>query len=300
MKTLYVLQGPTAVGKTELSLLIAEHLGCPIISADSRQMYRDIPIGTAAPTAEEQQRVRHYFVGNLPLDASYNAAQYESEALALAEELFRHHDRLLVSGGSMMYLDALCHGIDRMPDVPPALRQELRQRVETEGLASLVADLRRLDSEYAERCDLQNPVRVVHALEMCIITGTTYSSFRRREREAAAPQRPFRIVRIGLNRPREELFDRINRRVDRMVQQGFIEEARRVSPYRHLNSLNTVGFKEMFRYLDGEWELPFTLDRIRKNTRVYAKKQLTWFLRDASVRWFHPEADRAALLALLA
>lgn len=302
MKTLFVLLGPTAVGKTEVALLMAEHLGCPVISADSRQMYRDIPIGTAAPTLEEQRRVRHYFVGNLPLDASYNAACYETDALSLIQRLFLSHDRLLLSGGSMMYVDAVCHGIDRMPDVPPELRQSLRQRLETEGLEALVDDLWRMDPAYAARCDLKNPVRVVHALEMCIATGSTYSSLRLREqegRETGSSQRPFRIVRIGLQRPRAELFQRINCRVDAMVSQGFVEEARRVMPFRQLNSLNTVGFKEMFRYLDGEWDLPFTLDRIRKNTRVYAKKQLTWFLRDDSVRWFHPDEERESLLACL-
>lgn len=301
--TLYVLTGPTAVGKTEVALRLAEHMGCPIISADSRQMFRDIPIGTAAPTAEEQRRVRHYFVGHLGLDAEYNAARYEGEALQLMQRLFRQHRRLLLSGGSMLYVDAVCNGIDSMPDVDPEVRARLRQRLETEGLQPLAEELLLRDPEYYRRCDVKNPVRVIHALEVCYTTGRTFSSFRRREQAsaggAARNVRPFRIVKIGLNRPRAELFDRINRRVDVMVRDGFIEEARRVMPFRHLNSLNTVGYKEIFRCLDGEWELPFALDRIRKNTRVYAKKQLTWFLRDKSVQWFHPATQFDEIIRLV-
>ncbi len=293
--TLFVLTGPTAVGKTAVALELAERLGAPIISADSRQMFRDIPIGTAAPTLEEQRRVKHYFVGTLPLDAQYSAARYETEALALLEQLFASHRHLVLSGGSMLYIDAVCKGIDRMPDIDAEVRKRLKERLETDGLQTLVEELRVRDPEYAARCDLKNHVRVVHALEVCLTTGRTFTSFRQREQEGggngAQRERPFRIVKIGLNRERAELFDRINRRVDMMVAQGFVEEARRVIPYRHLNSLNTVGYKEMFRHLDGEWDLPFTLDRIRKNTRVYAKKQLTWFLRDDTIRWFHPTAQ---------
>lgn len=284
--TLFVVLGPTAVGKTEVSLRLAEHLHCPIVSADSRQMFRDIPIGTAAPTAEEQRRVPHHFVGQLALDDYYSASRYEAEAMALLGKLFAEGvGNAVLSGGSMMYIDAVCNGIDKMPDVSPAIRQTLKDDLSAHGLEALVDELQRLDPAYAAECDLRNPVRVVHALELCRQTGRPYSSFRTR----TAVQRPFRIVKIGLNRQRDELFDRINRRVTAMVEAGFIDEARRVLPWREYNSLNTVGYKEIFKYLDGEWPLDMALDRIRKNTRVYAKKQLTWFQRDTTIHWFHPD-----------
>lgn len=283
---LFVLLGPTAVGKTEVSLLLAEHLGCPVISADSRQMFRDIPIGTAAPTAEEQERVKHYFVGTLGLEDYYSASRYETEAMEVITTLFQQgHDSLVLSGGSMMYIDAVCKGIDRMPDIEDDVRDALKAEYAVHGLAPLVEELKHSDPEYAAQCDLQNHVRVIHALEICRQTGRPYSSFRTQ----SEVKRPFRIVKIGLDRPREELFGRINLRVGQMVDAGFLEEAQRVMPYRTFNSLNTVGFKEAFRFLDGEWPLEMTLDRIRKNTRVYAKKQLTWFKRDESIRWFHPD-----------
>lgn len=308
--TLFVLLGPTAVGKTDVSLALAKHLECSIISADSRQMFRDIPIGTAAPTAEEQSRVEHHFVGQLSLDDYYSASVYEEQALECIDSIFsRQHaehpgcvGRALLSGGSMMYIDAVCQGIDHMPDIRPEVRAAVKADYAAYGLDHLVAELQRLDPEYAGRCDLHNHVRVIHALEICRQTGTTYTSFRQRDTQACsaddaagAPKRTFRIVKIGLDRPREELFDRINQRVSNMVEQGFVEEARRVLPWREANSLNTVGFKEMFRCLDGEWPLDFTLDRIRKNTRVYAKKQLTWFRRDPSIHWFHPDELQSIL-----
>lgn len=296
---LFVVIGPTGVGKTEVSLRLAEELGCPIVSADSRQMFRDIPIGTAAPTSEELERVRHYFVGQLGLEDYYSASRYEKDAVGVISQYFAERgNTLILSGGSMMYVDAVCDGIDEMPDIADEVRQKLKDEYAAAGLEPLVAELRQRDPEYAETADLKNPVRVIHALEICRQTGRTYTSFRARDKfklsvaehpfDHASP-RPYRIVKIGLDRPREELFSRINQRVDIMVEQGFIDEARRVLPWRNCNSLNTVGYKEMFRYLDGEWELPFTLDRIRKNTRVYAKKQLTWFRRDPSITWFHPD-----------
>lgn len=285
MPTLFILLGPTAVGKTALSLHLAEYLGCPILSADSRQMFRDIPIGTAAPTLQELQRVPHHFVGTLGLEDYYSAAQYEQEALALAQRLFEQHPALVVSGGSMMYIDALCQGIDDIPTILPEVRQALLLRYQNEGLTPLLHELQKLDPEYAALVDPHNHKRIVHALEVITQTGQTLTSFRQGRKK----ERPFRIVKIGLNRPRPELFERINHRTTLMVEQGFIDEARRVLPYRHCNSLNTVGFKEMFQHLDGTWPLDFTLDRIRKNTRVYAKKQLTWFQKDESIRWFHPD-----------
>jgi|UniRef100_UPI0040292FAE tRNA dimethylallyltransferase len=280
-KTLKVVIGPTGIGKTDYAIQLAQKYDCPILNADSRQLYRDIPIGTAAPTAEEQARVKHYFVGTLDLEDYYSAAQYEHDALLLMEELFKTHDTLVMSGGSMMYVDAVCKGIDDIPTVDEDTRALLKQRYETEGLEPLVAELRLLDPAYYDVCDKRNPKRVVHALEICYMTGRTFTSFRVR-REV---QRPFRIEKIGLQRPREILFERINRRVDNMVEQGLLDEARRVFPFRCCNSLNTVGYKELFHYFDGDWELDFALEKIRRNSRVYAKKQMTWFKKDADVTW---------------
>ncbi len=280
-KTLKVVIGPTGIGKTDYAIQLAQKYDCPILNADSRQLYRDIPIGTAAPTAEEQARVKHYFVGTLDLEDYYSAAQYEHDALLLMEELFKTHDILVMSGGSMMYVDAVCKGIDDIPTVDEDTRALLKQRYETEGLEPLVAELRLLDPAYYDVCDKRNPKRVVHALEICYMTGRTFTSFRVR-REV---QRPFRIEKIGLQRPREILFERINRRVDNMVEQGLLDEARRVFPFRCCNSLNTVGYKELFHYFDGDWELDFALEKIRRNSRVYAKKQMTWFKKDDDVTW---------------
>ena len=285
MKTLLVLLGPTGVGKTDLSLSIAEALATSIVNADSRQLYRDIPIGTAAPTPQQLARVPHHFVGILPLDEYYSAARFEEEALNVLHHEFETHDVVLLSGGSMLYLDAVCKGIDDIPTVRPDVRQHMRQRLADEGLPALAAELSRLDPTYAAEADLCNPKRVVHALEIITQSGRTYSSFR----TGQAKQRPFRILKIGLDRPREELFSRINNRVDAMIADGLLEEVRRVYPLRHLNALNTVGYKELFLHLSGEWTLPFALDKIRRNTRVYAKKQLTWFRRDPSITWFHPD-----------
>ena len=287
MKTLIVLTGPTGVGKTELSLHIAEHYGCSILNADSRQVYRDIPIGTAAPTHAEQQRVKHHFVGMLGLEAYYSAAQFEQDALNVLDEEFLHNDVCLLSGGSMMYVDAVCHGIDDIPTIDEDTRSLLKERLATEGLDKLTAELRLLDPEYYAQCDLKNHKRVVHALEVCYMTGRTFTSFRTGNKA----QRPFRIIKIGLQRERTELFERINSRVGQMVELGLLEEAEKVFPYRDFNSLNTVGFKELFLYFDGGCTLDFALDKIRRNTRVYAKKQITWFKKDESVRWFHPDDE---------
>ena len=290
-KTVIVLLGPTAVGKTNLSLRLAQQFDCPIISADSRQLYRDIPIITAAPTAEEQARVPHYFVGTLGLTDYYSAARYEEEVMALLAEHFKEHDVAVLTGGSMMYIDAVCDGIDDIPTVDEHTRALMMERYQREGLEALTAELRLLDPEYYAQCDIRNPKRVIHALEICYMTGTTYTSFRVRQKK----ERPFRILKIGLQREREDLFNRINLRVTQMVEQGALEEVRRVMPYRAENSLNTVGVKELLKVLDGEWELNFALDRLRKNTRVYAKKQMTWFKKDDTIHWFHPEHEEEIL-----
>lgn len=292
MKTLITLQGPTGVGKTELSLRLAEFFDTCILNADSRQVYRDIPIGTAAPTEAERQRVPHHFVGMLALDDYYSAAQYESDVLRLLnDEVFPQKDVAILSGGSMMYIDAVCKGIDDIPTIDAETREMMRERYEREGLEPLAEELRLLDPDYYAECDIRNPKRVVHALEICYMTGRTYTSFRVRRKA----HRPFRIIKVGLQREREELYARINRRVDSMMQDGWLDEARRVLPFRHCNSLNTVGYKELFKYLDGEWELDFALEKIRRNTRVYSRKQMTWFRRDEEVRWFHPEDENGIL-----
>ena len=295
MKTLVTLVGPTGVGKTEVALTLARQLGSPIINADSRQMFADLRIGTAAPTATQLAEVQHYFVGTLGIRDYYSAARFETEVLKLTEQLFRTHDTLLLSGGSMMYVDAVCNGIDDIPTVTDETRALLRQRWQTEGIERLKAELRLLDPDYYAIVDLKNPKRIVHALEIYYQSGRPYSTFR----TATRKQRPFRILKLGLQRDRAELFERINRRVDQMLADGLLEEARAMLPYRDENALNTVGYKEMFQVLDGTWTLDFATERMKKNTRVYAKKQMTWFRRDNEIHWFHPD-DTEAMMRLIA
>ena len=289
MMNLIVITGPTGVGKTELCLQIAEYYGCDIINADSRQIFKEIPIGTAAPTASQQQRVRHYFVGNHSLTDYYSASEYEQDVLGLIDDLSAKDGRVgqtvLLSGGSMMYIDAVCNGIDELPTVPDDLRNGLKQRLADEGLEALVEQLRELDPDYWQEVDKQNPRRILHALEICYLTGKTYSSLRIGERKS----RPFNIIKIGVTRPREELFARINQRVLEMVEQGLEKEARSVYHLRDLNSLNTVGYKEMFAYFDDKIPFEEAVRQIQSNTRHYAKKQLTWYKRDTEMAWFAPE-----------
>lgn len=284
-KTLIALIGPTGVGKTELSFSIAEKYHSPILSSDSRQLYADLKIGTAAPTQEQLARVRHYFVGTLQLTDYYSAAQYEADVLRLTQDLFQTHDVLLMSGGSMMYVDAVCKGIDDIPTVDEETRKHIMEHYHEVGLEALCQELKLLDPEYYAIVDLKNPKRVMHALEICYMTGKTYTSYRT---QTARP-RPFRIIKIGLRRDREELYHRINHRVDEMMEQGLLEEAKRVYPHRDLNALNTVGYKELFQYFDGNWTLPFAIEKIKQNSRIYSRKQTTWFKRDADITWFHPD-----------
>ena len=291
MKTLLVLIGPTGVGKTELSLRLAERYNTCIVSADSRQLYRELKIGTAAPTPQQLARVPHHMVGTLELTSYYSAARYEEEVMQLLDSLFRQHEVVLLTGGSMMYVDAVCKGIDDIPTVDEETRATMLRKYETEGLEQLCAELKLLDPDYYRIVDLKNPKRVIHALEICYMTGRTYTSYRTNEQK----ERPFRIIKIGLRREREELYDRINRRVHQMVEEGLVEEARRVYPYRQLNSLNTVGYKEMFRYLDGEWSLDFAIEKIQQNSRIYSRKQMAWFKRDADIHWFHPSEEEQIL-----
>lgn len=289
--TLLVLTGPTGVGKTELSLQLAEHYGAPIISADSRQFYRDIPIGTAAPTAEQLARVKHYFVGQLALTDYYSASCYEEEVLRLLDTLFQEHAYVLLTGGSMMYIDAVCKGIDEIPTITDEVRREVLELYHRVGLEALCEELRERDPVYYGEVDLKNHKRVIHAIEICRQTGGRYSDLRTRQ----VKQRPFRIVKIGLIRPREELFDRIARRTEQMMADGLLDEARRVYPLRHLNSLNTVGYKELFACFDGTMTLDQAIEKIKRNTRVYSKKQVTWYKKDPDMHWFSPD-DKEAII----
>ena len=285
-KKLIVIVGPTGVGKTELCLQIAEHLNIPIVNADSRQIFSEIPIGTAAPTPEQQQRVKHYFVGNHHLDDYYSASLFEEDVMQLlTDNLFNTSDVALMSGGSMMYIDAVCNGIDDIPTIADNTREWMKQRLETEGLPRLVEELKLLDPEHWKIVDRNNPRRVVHALEICHMTGKTYTSFR----QNAKKQRPFDIIKIGLNRDREELYNRINARVLQMFDEGLVDEALAVYDKRGLNSLNTVGYKETFEYLDGLITINQCIFNIQSNSRRYCRKQQTWFKRDKNIMWFHPD-----------
>ena len=298
-KTLIVLTGPTAVGKTAVSLDIAKHFGIPVINADSRQIFKELRIGTARPTEAEMEEVKHYFVGTLGIEDYYSASLYEQQVLELLDKEFQSHDYALLSGGSMMYIDAVCDGIDDIPTIDDQTRETMKRRLKEEGLEALVEELRRLDPDYYEIVDRQNPRRVVHALEICVMTGKTYTSFRskerRRSKERSRNVRPFRIKKIGLNREREELYNRINARVDKMMSDGLLDEVKALYPKKELNALNTVGYKELFDYLDGRWPLEEAVERIKGNTRRYARKQLTWYKKDEHIRWFHPD-DKQSLM----
>ena len=284
-KTLIVITGPTAVGKTALCLDIAKHFDIPIINADSRQIFRELKIGTARPTEEQMREVKHYFVGMLGLEDYYSASLFEQQVLELLGQQFQTRDYALMAGGSMMYIDAVCDGIDDIPTIDDATRDLMKRRLAEEGLERLCEELKTLDPDYYDIVDRQNPRRVVHALEICTMTGKTYTSFRKREKR----KRPFEIIKIGLNRPREELYERINQRVDQMMADGLLDEVRSLYPQRHLNALNTVGYKELFDYIDGRWPLEEAVERIKGNTRRYARKQLTWYKKDEQIKWFHPD-----------
>lgn len=286
MKTLVVVLGPTGVGKTELCIKLAQYLKSPIINADSRQIFAEIPIGTAAPTQEQQHATTHYFVGNHSIKDYYSAAKYETDASELMESLFHQgHETLLLTGGSMMYIDAVCNGIDDIPTVDQKTRDLLKKKLTEEGLDHLVEELKQLDPEHYLVVDKKNPRRVVHALEICYMTGKTYTSFRKQTKK----QRPFKILKIGLNRDRNELYERINSRVIDMFNHGLIDECKHVYDYRDCNALNTVGYKETFNYIDGLLTQEETIRQIQSNTRQYMRKQLTWFKRDQDINWFQPD-----------
>ena len=284
---LLLILGPTGVGKTELALRAAEHFDCPILSCDSRQVYRDIPIGTAAPTKEEQARVKHYFVATRALEDDYNAGQYERDALALLEQLFATHEVLVMTGGSMLYADAVCNGLDDLPTVPKEIRKEVTEkgrRANGKGLQWLQHEVQRRDPVYWEKVDRNNPARLAHCVELCMTTGKPYSSLLTK---SGISKRPFRIVKVALDRPRAELYARIDERVKKMMADGLLDEAKAVYRKRHLNSLQTVGYKELFAYMDGEYDLERAIELIQQNTRHYAKRQLTWFRRDKDIYWLN-------------
>lgn len=290
-KTLVILLGPTGVGKTELCLSLAEELNTEIVSCDSRQFFRELKIGTAAPTEAQMQRVKHHLVGNLSIFDYYSCGRFEIDALKKLDELFQSKEVVLMTGGSMLYIDAICKGIDDIPNVDQELRDSLHERYANEGIDNILAELKLLDPEYYDMADKKNHKRIIHALEICLTSGKTFSSFRKE----TAKERPFDIIKIGLNLPREELYERINRRVDIMFEEGLKEEAKTYYPHRNLNSLNTVGYKELFEYFDGNWDLDFAKNMIKQNSRRYAKKQLTWFNRDKDINWFRPDQQEEIL-----
>ena len=294
-KTLIVITGPTGVGKTAAAIELAQRLHCDIINADSRQIYRGIPICTAAPTAEELAAARHHFVAIKDLEESYSAAQFESDVLALLPSLWQHGEYAIMCGGSMLYVDAVCRGIDQLPDISPEVRGAVKEKLQRDGLESLVAELEQLDPQYASTIDRKNTSRVCHGVEICRQAGVPYSTLR----TGTAKQRDFNIVKLALNIRREQLFARINRRVDRMIDMGLEQEARAVYHLRHLNSLNTVGMKEMFAMFDGTMDRHTAIERMKKNTRVYAKKQLTWYRRDNGITWVAPDDAVTTALQLI-
>ncbi len=291
MKILFVLLGPTGVGKTALSLRLAQHLGCPVISVDSRQIYKEMPVGTAAPSDDIRASVQHYFIATHSVTDYYSASLYEVEALTVINKLHETHDCLLLCGGSMLYIDAVCKGINDMPTVTQDIRQALWQQYINEGLASILEELKTSDPDHYKAVDRMNHRRVIHAVEICRMTGKPYSSFRTNEEKI----RPFKICKIGLTLNRKELFERINKRVDEMIANGLVEEAKRLYPMREENALNTVGYKELFSCFDGIYSFDEAVEKIKRNTRIYARKQMTWFRKDKSINWFNPDNEDAII-----
>lgn len=290
-KKLVIVLGPTGVGKTELTLQLAERLNTEIISCDSRQMFKEMSIGTARPTEAQTKRVKHHFVGNLSIHDYYSCGRFEVEVLALLQQLFKDKDTVIMTGGSMLYIDAICKGIDDRPEVDQELRESLWARYHKEGLDGIRAELQKLDPDYAAQMDPHNYKRIIHALEICLSTGQPYSTLRQETKK----ERDFEIVKIGLNLPREELYERINKRVDQMMADGLLEEAKSLYPQRELNSLNTVGYKELFNYFDGSWDLDYAVNMIKQDSRRYAKKQMTWFRRDEEIHWISPSDIEEAI-----
>ncbi|MFV0471246.1 MAG: tRNA (adenosine(37)-N6)-dimethylallyltransferase MiaA [Paludibacteraceae bacterium] len=288
MKTLVIILGPTGVGKTNISLQLSKRYKAPIVSSDSRQVFKELKIGVASPTKEELQQAPHHFIATHTIFENYSAGQYEEEAIGLLEILFQKHETVLLVGGSMMYIDAVCNGLDNIPQVSDKTREFWKNEYKSNGLEYIQNALKQLDESHYHEVDLKNPKRILHALEICSETGKTFSEFRTGKRK----KRNFNIIKVGLNRPRAELYERINHRVDEMMKQGLLKEVAPLYPFKHLNTLNTVGYKELFKYMEGEWTLGFAVDMIKQDSRRYAKRQLTWFKRDEIIRWFHPESEK--------
>ena len=284
-KTLIVILGPTGIGKTDLSINIAKHFNTVISSSDSRQVYREMSIGTAVPEKKQLQAVKHHFIHTHSIHDYYSSWECEQKTLKLLDILFKEKNEVLLVGGSMMYIDAICNGIDEIPTIDPHLRNEIVERFKNEGLESLQLQLKQLDPVFYNQVDLKNTKRVIHAVEVCLMTGKTYSELRTNTRK----QRDFKIIKVGLNRDRAELYSRINSRVDLMMKEGLLKEAQELFEYRHYNSLNTVGYKELFEYLEGNISLDKAIELIKRNSRRYAKRQLSWFRRDDEIQWFHPD-----------
>ncbi|RZT93313.1 tRNA dimethylallyltransferase [Ancylomarina subtilis] len=286
-KTLIVLLGPTGVGKTDLSIRIARHFNTEITSSDSRQVYREMRIGTAVPEKEQLEAVKHHFIHSHSIHDYFSSWECEQKTLALLNEKFKEKDQMLMVGGSMMYIDAVCNGIDLIPTISPELRKEVCDRYEKNGLEAMQAELKELDPIFYDQVDLQNAKRVIHAVEVCLMSGKPYSSLRTNKTK----ERNFNIIKIGLNRDRTELYNRINQRVDMMIADGQIEEARDLFEFKDLNSLNTVGYKELFEHFKGNISLDKAIELIKRNSRHYAKRQLSWFRRDEKIKWFHPDQE---------
>lgn len=284
-KTLIVVQGPTGIGKSKLSMKLAEYFHTEIISADSRQIFKELSIGTAAPTPQELTTIPHHLIHSHSIHENYNASRFETEALSIIRSLFEKHKLLIMTGGSMLYVDAVCKGIDEQPDMDPLIREKISLEYKNNGIEYLRLKLKKLDPQYYDQVDLKNPKRLIRAIEVCLMTGRPFSSFRTEQ----VKERPFQILKIGLNMDREKLYERINQRVDQMMEEGLEDEARNISPFRHLNSLNTVGYKELFSWFDGEITKEKAIELIKRNSRHYARKQLTWLRKDKQINWFEPD-----------
>ena len=294
-KTLIVVVGPTAIGKTALGIQLATHFNTEIISADSRQFFKEMTIGTAVPDAEELAAAKHHCIQHISIHQKYSVGDFEKEALSIASQIFKKQDYAIMVGGSGLYVDAVCNGLDVFPEVTTEVKSEVAEIYETQGLESLVSILKEKDPVYYEKVSLQNPQRVIRAVEVCLSSGKPFSSFLNKEKG----NRPFNIIKLGINADRQIIYDRINLRVDLMMQHGLLEEAKSVFPQKHLNALNTVGYKELFRYFEGEWDLDFAVAEIKKNTRRFAKRQLTWYRKDEAVKWFDYQANVAEVIAYI-
>lgn len=294
-KTLIVVVGPTAIGKTAMGIQLANHFKTEIISADSRQFFKEMEIGTAVPSQEELAAAKHHCIQHISVNDTYSVGDFEKEALEITSRIFETNDYAILVGGSGLYVDAVCNGLDEFPEVKPSVRDEVRQLYDAQGLDALVAILKEKDPIYYGQVALQNPHRVIRAVEVCLSSGQPFSNFLNQKKK----ERSFQIVKIGLKAAREIIYNRINLRVDMMMAQGLLAEAEKLYPLKDLNALNTVGYKELFRYFEGDWDLDFAVAEIKKNTRRFAKRQLTWYRKDADVQWFDYETELSKILSCI-